>query len=278
MKQRRLNRVLVYFAVAVIAAVMLFPILWAVSASLRTDDELYAYMQPTTWHTFFPVEVTADAYVRLFEEYEFQQPILNSLLSCAMTVVLGCLVNSVAAVAFALFDFKGKRLIFSVIVITFMIPFESIALPLYRVAMGMGLINTIEGIYLPSIANGLVLFLFVQFFKDIPKGILEAAVIDGAKWRQVFLRIIFPISGTVFVTSALVLFISQWNAYLWPLLVAQSKELRLIQTRLGDFKTEEATEWAAMYAASMLSAVIPLGLFLPFQKYYIEGVTSGSIK
>ncbi|MCI5956887.1 MAG: carbohydrate ABC transporter permease [Clostridiales bacterium] len=278
MKHRRLVRVLLYAALIVVAFFMLFPILWAVSASFRTDDELYAYMAPTTFHTFVPVQFTTDAYVRLFRDYGFMQPIVNSLMVCLMTVILGCLVNSIAAVAFAMFDFKGKNLIFSIIVVTFMIPFESIALPLYKVALGLKMINTLEGIYIPSVANGLVLFLFVQFFKDIPRDILEAGVIDGAKWRHLFFRIILPISGSVFVTAALVLFISQWNAYLWPLLVAQSKEIRLIQTRLGDFKTEEATEWAAMYAASMLSAAIPLALFLPCQKYYIEGITSGSLK
>lgn len=124
MKHRRLVRVLLYAAFIVVAFFMLFPILWAVSASFRTDDELYAYMAPTTFHTFVPVQFTTDAYVRLFRDYGFMAPIVNSLMVCLMTVVLGCLINSIAAVAFAMFDFKGKNLIFSIIVVTFMIPFE----------------------------------------------------------------------------------------------------------------------------------------------------------
>lgn len=275
---RRLQKCLLFAALLLIALVVLFPLLWALSASLRSDEELYAYMSPTTVHTFIPVTWTLNAYERLFQHYGFLQPIANSLIVCLATVLFGTAFNSVAAVAFAMFDFRGKKLIYSVIVVTFMIPFESIALPLYKVCLSLGMINSLAGIFVPSLANGLVLFLFVQFFKDIPKGILEAAVIDGAKWRHLFFRMIVPLSGSIFVTAALVLFISQWNAYLWPLLVAQSKSLRLIQTRLSDFKTEEATEWAAMYAASMLSALIPLALFLPFQKYYIQGITSGSLK
>ena len=124
----------------------------------------------------------------------------------------------------------------------------------------------------------MVLFLFVQFFKDIPKEILEAATVDGAGLINIYFKIIIPMSGAVIVTAALMQFIGQWNSYLWPLLVAQNKSMALIQTRLAEFNTEEGTNWGAKYAAIVITAIIPLGLFLPLQKYYIAGVTSGSVK
>ena len=269
---------LIYIVLTVIALVVLFPMLWAVSASLRSDVELYQYISPLSIKTFLPVEFTLEAYKMIFTQFGFGEALFNSFFVSIMSIILGSIINSIAALAFALFEFKGKNLIFSIIVITFMIPFEAIALPLYKVAFNLNILNTLEGIYLPGVANGLVLFLFVQFFKDIPKGLLEAAVIDGAKWRTIFVKIIIPLTTPVFITAGLVLFISQWNAYLWPLLVAQSKELRVIQIKLGEFKTEESTLWSCIYAGSVLSALIPLGLFLPFQKYYVSGITSGGIK
>lgn len=277
-KTKKIGKVLSYILLALLACIMAFPLLCSLFSSLRTDEEIFFYMVPVNLHTFLPVEWTLEAYVRVFTEFNFLQPILNTLYVCILTVVFGCLVNSIAAMAFAMMEFKGKNIIFSIIVLTFMIPFESISLPMYRIAYELKLLNTFAGIVLPSLANGLVLFLFVQFFKDIPHGIIEAAVVDGAKLRHIFFQIILPMSGAVFVTAALLLFMSQWNGYLWPLLVAQSKSLRLIQTRLTDFNTEEGTEWAAKYAAMIISAVVPLLLFLPLQKYYVSGITSGSLK
>ena len=278
MKRSGAKTAVLYALLVLIAMVMVFPLIYSFSSSLRTNEEIFRYISPVSVHTIIPVHATFENYVRVFRDYGFLQPIWNTLAVCFLSVGFGCLINSVAAMAFAMMDFKGKKLIYSVILITFMIPFESISLPMYRITYHLHLLNTFTGIILPGLASGMVLFLFVQFFKDIPKEILEAAIVDGASLRHLFFKIILPMSGAVFVTSALMQFIGQWNSYLWPLLVAQSKSLRLIQTRLTDFNTEEGTEWAAKYAAIMVSAIIPLSLFLPLQKYYIAGVTSGSVK
>ena len=278
MKRKKSVTVILYVLLVLIAIIMVFPLIYSFSSSLRTNEEIFRYISPVSVHTIIPVHATFENYVRVFRDYGFLQPIWNTLVVCVLSVVFGCLINSVAAMAFAMMDFKGKKLIYSIILITFMIPFESISLPMYRIVYHLHLLNTFAGIILPGLASGMVLFLFVQFFKDIPKEILEAGIVDGASLRHLFFKIIFPMSGAVFVTSALMQFIGHWNSYLWPLLVAQSKSMRLIQTRLTDFNTEEGTEWAAKYAAIMISAIIPLGLFLPLQKYYIAGVTSGSVK
>ena len=278
MRKKKVQTIILYVVLILIAVLVIFPVLWAISASLRSDQELFAYMKPTTWRTFIPVELTAEAYRRIFEEYDFLRPLLNSLYVCVITVILGCIVNGIAAFAFAKFKFRFKNIIYTVIVISFMIPFDTIVLPLYRIVYNMGLRNTYTGLILPCVANGLVLFLLVQFFKDIPDEIIEAARVDGARWPYVFARIIVPLSLPAFITAGLVLFISQWNSYLWPLLMAQSPDMQLIQIRLGAFKTESETLWSCIYAASMISAIVPVALFLPFQKYYMEGITSGGVK
>ena len=278
MRRSKAKTAVLYVLLVLIAMIMVFPLIYSFSSSLRTNEEIFRYISPVSIRTIIPEHATFENYVRVFRDYGFLQPIWNTLVVCVLSVGFGCLINSVAAMAFAMMEFKGKKLIYSIILITFMIPFESISLPMYRITYHLGLLNTFAGIILPGLASGMVLFLFVQFFKDIPKEILEAAVVDGASLRHLFFRVILPMSGAVLVTSALMQFIGQWNSYLWPLLVAQSKSLRLIQTRLTDFNSEEGTEWAAKYAAMIISAIIPLCLFLPLQKYYIAGVTSGSVK
>jgi ABC-type glycerol-3-phosphate transport system permease component len=124
----------------------------------------------------------------------------------------------------------------------------------------------------------LVLFLFTQFFRDIPTSLIEAARVDGANWATVFLKIVIPSSIPVFITAGLMVFMQQWNAYLWPLLVARSKAIRLVQIALSDFRAEHWTLWGCIYAGTIVSALIPLFLFLPFQKYFVQGIISSGVK
>ena len=155
--------------------------------------------------------------------------------------MLGCILNSIAAFAFAMFDFKGKKILFVLILLSFMIPFEAIALPLYQVADRLNMVNTYQGMIIPGIASGLVMFLFIQFFRDAPAELLEAARVDGAKISIIFLKILMPLSKPIFITAGLMLFMDQWNSYLWPLLIARSKDIRTIQIALSAFTTEHST-------------------------------------
>ena len=268
----------IYLALAALTVCTLFPLLWGVSASFRSDAELYKYALPFTLRTIIPVEFTLDSYVRLFRDFDFLRPIVNTVIMIVIVIPLGCVVNSIAAFAFATFDFKFKNILYAIVLASFMIPFESIALPLYNVVDGFGWVDTRAGLIIPSIASGLVLFLFTQFFRDLPPALVEAARVDGAGWPVIFTRIIMPSSIPVFVTASLMMFMDQWNAYLWPLLVARSKSIQTIQIALSSFQMERQTLWSCLYAGSMISALIPLFLFLPFQRYFVQGITSSGIK
>lgn len=277
-KNKRIKSFLIRLSLIIISFITLFPLLWAVSASLRTDQELFKYTVPFTIHTLFPVELTFESYISLFRDFNFAIPMLNTLILVAILVPLGCIVNSVAAFAFSIYEFKGKKILYAIVLLSFMIPFEAIAMPLYNVIDGMKMVDTRMGLILPAIASGLVLFLFTQFFKDIPPSLIEAGRIDGANLGQIFVSIIMPSSIPVFITAGLMIFMDQWNAYLWPLLVARSRSIQTIQLAMGSFKMERQTLWSAMYAGTIVSALIPLSLFLPFQKYFIQGITSSGVK
>lgn len=278
MKMKSSSKTICYILLILLAFISVFPLLWAITSSLRPDTEIYQYALPFQWHTFVPVEFTLDAYKSLFTEFNFQRPIINTLIVSLLTVLFSCIVNSIAAFGFTFFHFKGKKALYALVLVSFMVPFESIAIPLYKVVYQFDWVNTFKGLIVPGVADGLVLFLFVQFFSGIPQELFEAARIDGANWFQIYLRILIPMSKPVLITAALMVFINQWNSFLWPLLVAHGRDIRLIQVALSDFTAEHVTLWSCLYASSVVSALIPLLLFLPFQKYYVEGITSSGIK
>ncbi len=275
-KNKRL--VFIYVALVAVAFATLFPLLYAISSSLRSDTEIFQYSMPFGWRTFIPVELTTEAYTSIFVEYEFWRPICNTFLVSLFAITLGCLINGIAAYGFACYHFKGKKALYLVVLFSFMIPFESITIPLYTVVDKLGWVNTFAGIVVPSLADGMVLFLFTQFFSEFPQSLFEAARVDGASWTQQFFRILLPLSVPVFVTAGLMIFMTHWNSYLWPLLIARSPDIRLIQVALSDFRGSHTTEWAKLYAASTISAVLPLVFFFPFQKQFVQGITSAGIK
>ena len=274
----RILNILAYAVLIIMVFVSLFPVLFCLSASLRSQEDLFRNMFPFTASSLIPSQITGENYVLLFKDYEFYRPIINTLVVTVCCIILGCLVNSIAAFAFTTFNFRGKRILYAVVLISFMVPFESIAIPLYDVAHKLNLVDTYGGMVIPAIADGLVAFLFIQFFKDIPSALIEAARVDGASWMHIFFRIIMPISVPVFVTAGLMIFMNQWNSYMWPLLVARSKEIRTIQIAIAALSGERSIKWTMIYAGALLSAIIPMALFLPFQKYFVEGITAGSVK
>ena len=277
-QKHTVGKVILYIVLFAMVIASLFPIFFCLSASLRTQEDLFKNMFPFTIRSLIPTAFTMENYVIIFRDYAFWRSILNTMVVTVVTIVLGCILNSMAGFAFTCFEFKGKKILFSLVLISFMVPFEAIAIPLYSVASKMKMVDTYAGMIIPAIADGLVIFLFIQFFKDLPPSLVEAARVDGAKWSTVFVKVIMPISVPIFVTAGLMIFMNQWNSYMWPLLVARSKDIRTIQIAVSEFSGERSVKWTYIYAASMISAIIPIALFLPFQKYFVEGITAGSVK
>ena len=273
-----INTAVIYAVLIIITIITIFPLLWGLASSLRPDEELFQYIMPFSAKTFIPQKLTFNSYIRLFTEFNFLRPILVTLAVTVITIFFGCIVNGIAAFSFAMFSFKFKKVIYTIVLLSFMIPFEAIAMPLYNAVNQFGWVDTLHGIIVPSIADGLVLFLFTQFFRDIPVSLIEAARVDGASWGTVYLKIIVPSSVPVFVTAGLMTFMNQWNSYLWPLLVARSRNIQLIQIAISSFRGERNTLWACLYAGSIISAFIPLFLFLPFQKNFVQGIISSGVK
>jgi ABC-type glycerol-3-phosphate transport system permease component len=260
------------------AAFILLPLMFALLSSLRPSGEIFKYTSPFTLRSFIPDKIVFDSYISLFGRYRFGRSLLNTAIVGVMTVGLGILVNSVAGFAFAKFKFRSKPFWYSIVLLTMMIPFEAISIPLYELIYNLKWINTRQALILPAVANGLYIFLFRQFFEEIPDSFAESARIDGASWFRIYLSIFVPLTESVVLSAGLLIFFFQWHAFVWPLLAANTKELMVIQVALSVFKQEHETLWGEMFAASVVATLLPLMFFFPLQKYYKLGITASGLK
>lgn len=271
-------KVAVYAAQAVLAAVVFLPLVFALVSSLRPLEDIYKYISPLSLETFIPKNITVEAYVEVFTDYGFLRPILNSLFVAAVTVVSGVLVNAMAGFAFAKFRFRLKNLLFVLVLLTVMVPFELLSINLYTMMIDLKWIDSFAALIAPSIANGMVIFLFRQFYQGFPDYLLESAKLDGLNWWQIFTRIVLPNSKAVCISSGLVIFLNQWESFLWPVLVTRSDKMQTIQIALNSFRTEYTQMWNLIFAASILSFIIPIAIILPLQRFFVAGITNSGSK
>jgi len=277
-RNKLFTRTFLYIVQVIVAFVIVFPLFFAIVSSLRPLNEIFKYVSPVTWKTFVPMSVTFEAYVSLFTQRNFDIVLFNTFFVAIVTVLFGIWFGSMAAFSFAKFHFRWKTLLFGFVLLTFMIPFEVIAIPLYGLVNQLGWIDTYYGIIVPAVANGLVIFLYRQFFLDLPDALIESARIDGASWWKIYSSIAMPLCKPVTVSAGLMLFISQWESFMWPLIATRSKQYKVIQVAMSDFSTEHATLWNEMFAAAIIAVIIPTLLLLPLQQFFIRGVANTGIK
>lgn len=257
----------------VIAVVIVFPVYLLIISSFKESQDVFNM-------NLFPdiSTLTLDNYKTVFTEENFGGNIFNSFYVATIVTVVALLFHAMSGYALARLNFKGRKVIFTWIISTLMIPFSVIMIPLFIIIKNMGLINNLWGIIIPMIPNAYGIFLFHQFFLGIPKELEESAKIDGASYFGVFWRIVLPLSKPIAVTLAVAFFLANWNNYLWPLIVAQDRELWLVQIAIANFKSAQAVEWNLVLAASCVSALPIIILFFVFQKQITEGVKTAGIK
>jgi len=272
---RRLGTHLLFCLVGVL---FVLPLWWSLASSLRPLDEIFKFTSPFSINALIPQHLDLSAYVNIFADKGFGRAIFNSLLVAVTTVLGGLIVNGLAGFAFAVIQFPGRQILFFITVLTFLVPFETISVPLYGVIKSFGWIDTYYALVMPGLANGVVIFLFRQFFGQIPRELAEAARLDGAGWLTILWKIYLPLSKPVVISGGLLLFLFQWEAFLWPLISTRSEELRVIQIALAGFEQRYATLWNELFAASNVATLIPLLILLPLQRFYIQGVTASGFK
>jgi len=159
-----------------------------------------------------------------------------------------------------------------------MIPFEVLGLPLYTIFTGLHFDNSFQAIVLPFVANGLVIFLFRQFFTKLPRELLDAGRVDGLSWFGVYFRIVVPLTIPVMISGGLILFLSQWESLFWPLLIANSSDHQMVQVVIANFRTQYATNWDQLFSEAVVIVVIPIAMLLVLQRYYVRTIATTGLR
>jgi len=282
-----------YVPMTVLAAFFLFPIVFMLAASLKTDHQIFADMN--SFKAFLPVgDLSLDNYAAVFDRVPFWRFLGNTLFVTFMVTALGLVVNSMCGYALARMRWKGRGLVFGLIIATLILPFDTTIVPMvYLVAnlpwvgfdgltpvLEFGWLNTYRVQIVPFIVNAFSIFLFAQYFKSLPKGLEEAAAIDGAGWLRTYWRIIVPLSKPVFATVAILTVVTSpatWNAYLWPLMTVQSEELRPVMVGVEYFFQLD-TAWGEVMAYMSMITLPMVIVFLVFQRAFIQSIASAGMK
>ena len=271
-----LQRVLFYGGNAIVALIFVSPLLWMIAASLKPEAQIFSDM--STIRTFWPTAAALGNYVEVFTRVNMMKFILNSLFYVFVIVILDLAVNSVCGYALAKFDFPGKELLLTVVISLMVLPMEAIMLPLYKEVASLGWVNTWAGLIVPFVGKCFSIYMFRQFFLDIPDDLLEAAAIDGCGPIKTFFTIVMPISGTVYATIFILDFVAHWNDFMWPMLVVTGEDMRTIQLAIQTFFGSKPIHYGAIMASLTISAIPMLLMFVFLQKYYVEGIASTGIK
>lgn len=275
--QNPLSVMLRYGALSILAFAVVCPLAWLALASLRPQAEIFQPISEFGWRTFVPSRLTLDNYRTLLMG-DFPVALRNSAVVAISTVIFGLLVNALAGFAFAVFDFRGKDFLFVLVIISFMMPFEAIVMPLYVMVNAFGWTNSYKALIIPEVANGMIIFLFRQFFASIPKDFYEAARVDGASWQYIWAFIAMPLSWPTIATSTLMLFLSQWDSFFWPVVVASNPDYAVVQVAIARNINFEQNDWGGLFASTNLAIIIGTIPFLLMQRFYVRSLISGGIK
>jgi len=275
-----------YLLLVLISAIFIFPILFMVVSSLKPDMQLLR--DSGSLRAFLPTgDISLNNYADAFERVPMVQFAFNSIFTTAVTVLASVVLNSMAAFSFAFLRWRGKALVLTLIIATFIVPFEVVAIPMLLIVNGLpwlgpagieiGWLNSYHVQIIPFMADSLGIFLFYQYFRDLPEELIEAARIDGAGVWQIYSRIIMPIAGPILATVAILKFLAMWNAYLWPLMVIRSEELRPIMVGLQYFFQLD-TAWGEIMAYLSVVTIPVLLFYLALQRAFIESIAATGIK
>lgn len=262
--------VLLLFALAT-----LFPIYFMIISSFGDPVEAGALS-----YSLWPSKISFDSYKFFFDYSEHSYRwLLNSLIVASCVTVSNVIFATLAGYAFSKIRFKGREILFFILLCAMMIPYQVTQVPLYILIVNVFQIeNTYSALIMPGLVTVFNIFLAKQFMTSIPTEILECAKVEGCNQLQIFLKVIVPLSKTVMAVMAILTFMESWNTFFWPFLVTNTMDMQTIQVGLKNFRFANTTYFAPMLAGATISALPMFILFFSLQKYFLEGVTVGAVK
>ncbi len=273
LRKKRIRKVVLVGLNIVFALFILFPLLYSISVSLMSGEELF-----TMDMNILPSHPTLDNYVRAFTQVPLVRFIVNSFL-VAGCITLGQVITcSLAAFAFSFLEFKGKNFLFMLVMATMMVPGEAVIISNYLTVSSWGILDTYLVLILPSLTSAMGIFLFRQFYMTFPISLYESAKLDGCGNLRFIVKILIPLTKSAIGAMAVYTFINAWNMYMWPLLVTGSEEMRTVQIGISMLNSVDAQSITLMMAGVVAIIVPSMVIFIVGQKQLISGMFSGAVK
>ncbi|MGM9993969.1 MAG: carbohydrate ABC transporter permease [Candidatus Avigastranaerophilus sp.] len=258
----------------------LFPFLWLTSTALKGMDENIFQYPPY----FIPRDLTFANFIQVWKQIPFLTYFFNSFIVAAFTVILNLVFSSLAAYPLARMEFKGKKVVFSLILSTIMIPFQAIMLPVYLIVLKLHMVDSYGcvpgylGLILPFAVNAFGIFLMRQAFLAVPKEMEEAAFIDGCSLFNIWRKILLPMTSPTLAVLAIFTFIGSWGEFLWPSIVLTKKTLYTLPVGVNDLQGMFSANWRLIAAGSIISIIPIIIFFIIMQKYFVSGQNEGAVK
>ncbi|MBY0148977.1 carbohydrate ABC transporter permease [Neobacillus niacini] len=263
-------------AFLMISLLALFPIINLLISSLRPSSEL---MRNGISITFDPSTISVENYLYIFTQGgNYWSWFINSLVITTITIVLSLFFSSMVGYALALYDFKGRNLIFGCVLFILMVPFEILMLPLFQLMINFNLIDTYAAVILPAVVAPMAVFFFRQYAIGLPKELMDAARIDGSTEYGIFFKIMLPLMTPSLAAMAILQGLGSWNNFLWPLIVLRSNDMFTLPIGLATLLTPYGNNYDILIAGSVMTILPIIILFIFFQRYFVAGLTVGGVK
>ena len=267
----RPGRILAWTLLLIGGLIMITPLLYMFSTSLKTSGQVYDLR-------LIPAAPTLDNYVRVLSDGRFVQWFLNSMLIATAVTVSNVFFDSLVGYTLAKFDFRGRYLVFIAILSTLMIPTEMLVIPWYLMSSQLGWLDSYWGIMFPGMMTAFGTFLMKQFFETVPDDFLEAARVDGLNEFTIFWKIAMPMVMPAVSALAIFSFLGNWTAFFWPLIVTTSRELYTLPVGLSSFAVEQSIQWEMIMTGAALATIPTLIVFLVLQRFIVRGVMLAGLK
>lgn len=268
MRKNRIVKTVLALVMLLSALVATYPFIYMVLLSLTQSEDVYIR---------FDGGVSLVNYFRVLKNFNFPLHFLNSVIVSTASCLFNCLLGAMAAFGFAKKKFPGKNLLFLILLSTMMIPSQVKLIPVFLIMRSLGFLNTLTALILPLI-SAFGVFLVKQFMEGLPDELLEAAAIDGCTEPVLFTRIVLPLVKTVLVSLTVFSFITAWNDFIWPLVVAGEEKVQTLTLALSVLKGNYSTNYGLVMAGATLTFLPPFILYIFLQKQFIEGIALSGIK
>lgn len=275
MKSRKVHAFTIagYAVLIFVMLTVLLPLLWLLVSSFKSDADNIKWPP-----LFFPTEWLLVQYQCVVKAIPVLRMLKNTVLFASSVTIISLVFDSMAAYAFSRMQFRGKKVLFNIILLTMMIPFQVVMIPLYLEEFNLKLLNTYAGLILPRAASAYGIYMLTSFFSGIPKSLDEAARIDGMKEGQIYSRIILPLAKPALVTLGIYHFMNNWNDLLYPMMLTSSIEMRTLSAGLASLVGSNSIKYGPTLAATVISVAPLLILFLFGQRFFMEGIATSGMK